>query len=118
MRVVVGHIGGHIAGEGLVPMCAFGHNLVPLVYCLHRVDEGDLELLHEAEVAGSHFPAVGRGLADNRPALIEWYVLVVSSRYIVIDDFCGIIFPQVFTRLCPHCTSTSRAGRLIKRLNN
>ena len=37
--------------------------------CLHRVGEGDLELLHEAEEAGSQLPAVGRGLADNRPAL-------------------------------------------------
>ena len=58
-------------------MSAFDHNLVPLVQCLHRVGEGDLELLHEAEVAGSHFPAIGLGLADNRPALIEWYVLVL-----------------------------------------
>ena len=35
----------------LVPMSAFGHDLVPLVQFLHRVGEGDMELLHEAEVA-------------------------------------------------------------------
>ena len=81
-----GHIGGHIekglkrspfVKKHLVPMSAFGHDLVSLVQCHHGVGEGDLELLHEAEVAGSHFAAVGQGLADNRPAPIEWYVLVL-----------------------------------------
>ena len=42
-----------------VPMAAFGNYLVPLVECCHWVGEGDLKLLHEAEVTGSHFPAVG-----------------------------------------------------------
>ena len=55
-------------------MSAFGHDLVSLVQCLHGVGEGDL---HEAEVSGSHFSAVGRGLANNRPALVEGYVLVL-----------------------------------------
>ena len=81
-----GHIGGHIekglkrspfVKKHLVPMSAFGHDLVSLVQCLHGVSEGDLELLHEAEVAGSHFSAVGRCLANNRPVLVEGYVLVL-----------------------------------------
>ena len=58
-------------------MAAFGNNLVPLVECCHGVGEGDLKLLHEAEVAGSHFPAVGWSLADNRPALRKRYILVL-----------------------------------------
>ena len=37
-----------------VPMAAFGNDLVPLVHCCHGVGEGDLELLHEAEVTGFH----------------------------------------------------------------
>ena len=60
-----------------VPMAAFGNDLVPLVECCHGVGEGDLKLLHEAEVTGSHFPAVGWSLADNRPALRKRYILVL-----------------------------------------
>ena len=59
----------NIIKKHLVPMAAFGHDLVHLVECCHRVGEGDLKLLHEAEVTGSHFPAVGLSLAANGPAL-------------------------------------------------
>ena len=59
-------------------MAAFGNDLVPLVECCHWVGEGDLKLLHEAEVTGSHFPAVGWSLADNRPALRKRYILVLQ----------------------------------------
>ena len=57
-------------------MAAFGNDLVPLVECCHRVGEGDLELLHEVEVTGSRFPAVGQVLADNR--LRERYIPVLQ----------------------------------------
>jgi len=60
-----------------VPMAAFGNDLVPLVKCCQGVGEGDLKLLHEAEVTGSHFPAVGWSLAVNRPALRKRYILVL-----------------------------------------
>ena len=93
MRVAGGHIGAGglkkspFVKKHLVLVSLFGHDLVPLVQCILRVGEGELELLHEAEVAGSHFPAVRWGLIDNGPALIEWYVLykaLVLYVYIVI----------------------------------
>ena len=42
----------------LIPMAVFGHDLVPLVQCCNGVGEGDLKLLHGAEVVGSQFPSV------------------------------------------------------------
>ena len=57
-------------------MAAFGDDLVPFVQCLIWVCEGDVGLLQEAEVAGSHFPAVGWGLAEYGPMLLVCSLLV------------------------------------------
>ena len=59
-------------------MATFGNDLVPLVECCHGVGQGDVKLLHEAEVTGSHLPAVGWSLADNRPAPRKRYILVLQ----------------------------------------
>ena len=78
-----GHLGkncfkkSQFVKKQFVPMAAFGNDLVSLVECCHGVGEGDLKLLHEAEVTGSHFSAVGWSLADNRPALRKRYILVL-----------------------------------------
>ena len=87
-------------------MAAFGNDLVPLVECCHWVGEGDLKLLREAEVTGSHFPAVGWSLADNRTALREGYVLVIVF-YIVCSIRLPIKYKQEYFNFGSWCLIVS-----------
>ena len=59
-------------------MPALRDNFIPLVQGQGRVGDGYVGLLHDAEVARSHFPTVGGCCADDVPALGVRDVLVLE----------------------------------------